>query len=428
VFVFATTEPQKITQTAAPVMSRLQRFDLRRIGSAEIRARLALVLNAEGVRADADALALIARAADGSMRDALSLADQVLSLGDGTITPARVRDALGLVPEDEFLELITIVAEHRAADVFPFVGRLADAGVDFSTFLAGFGDMVRAQLAIILGGKPTDVSDRVREALTAGAARFQAADLVRMLNTLTELEPRFKRSGQQQLLLETTLVRLALLDRTVDIEALLRRMGASPAPTSDAGAQSRPESRGVGPSSRPVAAHQSPPPESRVPAARRAEPTLEMTRPIQSSAQPSPAPANIETRELAPVDANGLAGKWDELAARLRQTGKTLIATALEHATPAAVTARGDITIALDEPNDFFAKAIQNGVNDIAAILREWFAPVGRIGIAGAEAAASGQPKRLTDEMVRAEKLAALKKRDPVLASAIEELDLEVID
>src|SRR3954452_24828145 len=66
VFVFATTEPQKITQTAAPVMSRLQRFDLRRIGSAEIKARLSEVLKAEGVKSDPDALGLIARAADGS--------------------------------------------------------------------------------------------------------------------------------------------------------------------------------------------------------------------------------------------------------------------------------------------------------------------------------------------------------------------------
>src|SRR6186997_3714660 len=89
VFVFATTEPQKIMQAAAPVMSRLQRFDLRRIGGADIRARLSIVLAAEGVTADADALALIARAADGSMRDALSLTDQVLSLGDGSVTPGR---------------------------------------------------------------------------------------------------------------------------------------------------------------------------------------------------------------------------------------------------------------------------------------------------------------------------------------------------
>src|ERR1041384_7578233 len=110
VFVFATTEPQKITQAAAPVMSRLQRFDLRRIGSADIKARLTHVLGAENVKADNDALSLIARAADGSMRDALSLTDQVLSLGDGSITPKRARHALGLVAEDEFLELLNVIA------------------------------------------------------------------------------------------------------------------------------------------------------------------------------------------------------------------------------------------------------------------------------------------------------------------------------
>src|SRR5207237_547788 len=80
VFVFATTEPQKIAQAAAPVMSRLQRFDLKRIGAADIRARLESVLRAEGVTTNADALAMISRAADGSMRDALSLTDQVLSM------------------------------------------------------------------------------------------------------------------------------------------------------------------------------------------------------------------------------------------------------------------------------------------------------------------------------------------------------------
>src|SRR5919202_1766192 len=76
VFVFATTEPQKIAQSAAPILSRVQRFDLKRIGPAEIRDRLAAVLAAEGVHAEPEALAMIARAADGSMRDALSLAHQ----------------------------------------------------------------------------------------------------------------------------------------------------------------------------------------------------------------------------------------------------------------------------------------------------------------------------------------------------------------
>ncbi|MEW5919241.1 MAG: DNA polymerase III subunit gamma/tau, partial [Gemmatimonadota bacterium] len=130
VFVFATTEPQKIAQTALPVLSRLQRFDLKRIGAAEIRERLTNVLGTEGVAIEPDALGMLARAADGSMRDALSLTDQVLALGEGAITAQRVRTALGLVAEDEQLALLDIVAERRAADVFPAVERLMDAGVD----------------------------------------------------------------------------------------------------------------------------------------------------------------------------------------------------------------------------------------------------------------------------------------------------------
>src|ERR1051325_2517359 len=83
VFVFATTEPQKIAQSAAAVLSRLQRFDFKRIGPAAIHERLTKVLGDEGVAAEPQALSMIARAADGSMRDALSLTDQVLAMGEG---------------------------------------------------------------------------------------------------------------------------------------------------------------------------------------------------------------------------------------------------------------------------------------------------------------------------------------------------------
>ncbi len=115
VFVFATTEPQKIAQTAAPILSRLQRFDLKRIGPAEIRERLAAVLTTENVPFESEALGMIARAADGGLRDALSLTDQVLSLGaDAQVTAERVVEALGLVPEDEYLAIVDLIAERRA--------------------------------------------------------------------------------------------------------------------------------------------------------------------------------------------------------------------------------------------------------------------------------------------------------------------------
>src|SRR5215212_11937039 len=223
VFVFATTEPQKIAQAAAPVMSRLQRFDLKRIGPAEIRERLAAVLTAEGVPFEGEALGMIARAADGGLRDALSLTDQVLSLGaESAVTADRVREALGLVAEDEYIALLDLVTERRAGDVFSAVGRLADMGVDFSALLTGLADILRAQLAVVLGGAPADVSERARAALVERRDRLAAGDLLRMLHALGDLEPRFRKSSQQQLLLETLLVRFALLDRTIDLEDVLR--------------------------------------------------------------------------------------------------------------------------------------------------------------------------------------------------------------
>jgi DNA polymerase-3 subunit gamma/tau len=82
VFVFATTEPHKIAQTAAPVLSRVQRFDFRRIGPGAIIDRLRQVLAAEEIAAEDDALLLIARSADGGMRDALSIVDQVRAFGE----------------------------------------------------------------------------------------------------------------------------------------------------------------------------------------------------------------------------------------------------------------------------------------------------------------------------------------------------------
>jgi DNA polymerase-3 subunit gamma/tau len=226
IFVFATTEPQKIAQAAAPVLSRLQRFDLKRIGLGDITRRLSTVLEQEGVTASEDALSMIARAADGSMRDALSLADQVISIGEGPVTGERVREALGLVPEDEFIAILDIIGGHRAGDVFGAVTRLADAGVDFGVFLSGFADILRAQLTVVLNGRADGVSATAATALKERRELFAAGDLLRMISAVNTLEPDFKKSGHQQLLIEMLLIRMALLDRTVTIEDLLKGLGA----------------------------------------------------------------------------------------------------------------------------------------------------------------------------------------------------------
>src|SRR5256885_3418556 len=128
VFVFAATEPQKIAQSAAPILSRLQRFDFRRIGPHTIADRLRQVVTAEGLVADDEALHLIAKSADGGMRDGLSILDQVVSFGEGPVTAARVREVLGLISDDVYGELLRLLSEREPKEAIPPLGGLVGAG------------------------------------------------------------------------------------------------------------------------------------------------------------------------------------------------------------------------------------------------------------------------------------------------------------
>lgn len=422
VFVFATTEPQKIAQAAAPVLSRLQRFDFKRIAAGEIRPRLEYVLGEEGIEADPDALVMISRAADGSMRDALSLADQVLAMGEGRVTTERVRAALGLVPEDEFLGVLDLVAERRAGDVFPLVARLADAGIDFGQFITGLADTLRAQLAVALGGSAPDVSERMREALVQRRDRLPAADLLRMLHALTELEQRFRKSGQQQLLIETLLVRFALLDRTVDLERVLRGIGGGVGGGAEDARSARRDPPRVAPAGGRQASADAPAtaPFSPPPMADRA-----VSAPVQREPAPGPAP------QPAAPPPGGREGsvelverRWDDILNMLRARGRQNLGTALAHARPLSL-ANGVLGIQLDEPNAHFERAIEQGQQELVEVLGTWMQGVRAVSLAGAAAPA---PKRLTGEEVRAERIKALRRQDPVLGAAIDALDLDVAD
>ncbi len=442
VFIFATTEPQKIAQSAAPVLSRLQRFDFRRMSPRDIRDRLAAVLQEEGIAADDDALGMIARAADGSMRDGLSLTDQVLSLGDGTVTAPGVREALGLVAEDEFIALLDLIADRRAAEVFPTIARLADQGIDLGQFVSGLSDMMRAQLAVTLGSKGVDVSDAARAALEHRKGKHSPGDLLRMLNALGELEPKFRKSNQQQLLLEALLVRFALLERTVELEAVLRELGDGGAGGSGGGGGTRPvreprpaPTAGGAPGSGPRRTL-----EDAVPTRRVAEPGLAPQQPQPRSREPGPeasaggatavAVAPPPSRPVAPAppmrplaagDINALVGRWDDIVASLRRD-RPIVAGILEHAMPAAVTASGVLTIQID-----VRSSESVSVRDLLASLIPHVPGLTKVVLAGDTDAAKGVPPRMTAESVKSDALTAMRKRSPLLASAIDELDLDLI-
>jgi DNA polymerase III subunit gamma/tau len=415
VFVFATTEPQKIAQAAAPVLSRLQRFDFKRIGPADVRARLASVLETEHVEVTPDALAMLARAADGSMRDALSLADQTLSLGEGALTAERVREALGLIAEDEYLAIFDLIATRDAAAIFPAISRLVDAGADLGAFLGGLADILRAALALALGdatGGLAELSDRTREALVERAGQLAAGDLLRMLSAITELEPRFRRSGQQQMLVETMLVRFALMDRTVALEEVLR------------GLETGEGEGGQGPR-RPAA----PPPPPRAPA-----PAPAPVRALRDAAPAARAPeappaAAPQADARAPLSLAALREQWQEIVARLHADGRMTLVAGLERAKPVDVSPAGEIILELAPECEHMEAPITNGARDLIAAVSATLHGATRVIVRlPAVPRREGTTRRLTAEAVKAERLSSLRQRDPALDAAVRELDLELLD
>ncbi|MCU0615753.1 MAG: DNA polymerase III subunit gamma/tau [Gemmatimonadaceae bacterium] len=443
VFVFATTDPQKIAQAAAPVLSRLQRFDLKRIAPAEIRERLAHVLRQEGVSFEDDALGMIARAADGGLRDALSLTDQVLSLGDTSeVTSERVRTALGLVPEEEFVALLDVIAERRAADVFTHVQALADGGVDFAQVLAGLADVLRAMLAYTLGGTPPEISETLAHALEARRGRFAAPDLLRMLHALLELEPQYRKSGQPQLLLESLLVRFALLDRTVELEDVLRGFDTGDDPPARRAARLDDPKGASAYAAAPrlrdaVVREPAPAPPAVAPAssAPRAPVAPVPARPVAAASAPDapapPAPASardVPARATPSIDA--LRSGWSAVADAMRQAGRGMVAESVRRVRPHRI-ADGVLTLVHDPGDDTFSTAVENSRDAVLAAIAHVIGPVKALRL---ESEGSGAPaastagRRLTTADVKSETIERLAQQDPLLAAAVKVLDLELLD
>jgi DNA polymerase-3 subunit gamma/tau len=286
--------------------------------------------------------------------------------------------------------------------------------VDFGQFLAGLGEILRAQLSVALGGEAADVSDHARKELAARRESIAASDLLRMLNAIGEMEIRFKRSGQQQLLIETLLVRFALFDRTVSLEDVLKAIREGDV---DAGG-------GPGGGGRSVSAGARSPGSARVPSA----PSKATSGASVDKSLARDVVIESRSPRSAP-DLSALTGRWDDLVARVRTSGKALMAAALEASSPQAITKSGDLTIKLDELNDFHAKAIEQDAAIVLGILREWFDGVERIALYKTDAdKVADKPKRVTDEMVKSERLHGLRRKDPNLDAAVEVLDLEIAD
>src|SRR6266700_1379137 len=395
VFVFATTDPQKIAQTAAPILSRLQRFDFRRIGPHAIVARLKQVLAAERLEAQEDALQLIARSADGGMRDGLSILDQVLSFGTegGPVTAEQVREVLGLIPDDLYGEMLRLVAERDAKAVFPLVERLVDGGADLGEFVAGAGETLRAVLLVGLGGEPEGLTESLQALVRKYRSLLPAPDVVRLLAVLSEMELQIKSSGNTRLAVELLLLRWAMMARTVELEEVIRALGREP------GKGERP---GKGD---PV-------------------PVLRDAAPLPPSQAVSPA----VPPEKGPVTGDRLRALWSRVIEDAR-VKSPMLGALLQQAEVAAVDGT-TVTIRLLDTNPVHAEGIERQREAVAHLLGPYVSEPVRVKLEGAGNRERGavRPARLTEGAARAERLKTLRAKDPGLNAAVDALDLELLE
>jgi DNA polymerase-3 subunit gamma/tau len=225
VFIMATTERHKVPET---ILSRCQQFEFRTIATAKIFDRLRLIAEAEKISVPDEALREIARSGEGSMRDAQSAFDQVISFAGSKIKKEDVEMALGVAGADILIRVVNGIAKHQPAEALAVVDDVVMRGHDLRNFcrdlLAHFRDLLVSKVSGSEELLESAICDR--EELGRQAALFSEADLVRFFHSLAETETLLKTAAHPRYQLEIGLVKLMEMRRLEPLNQLLERLAA----------------------------------------------------------------------------------------------------------------------------------------------------------------------------------------------------------
>ncbi len=223
-FIFATTSPQKIPDT---IKSRCQRHHFKRLENAEIATRLEEICKAEKVTYESDGLRLLARKADGSMRDGTSLLDQCVTASGGNVTAEAVRGILGLVDQEKVLAFVDAIAGGDATRPLQLLEAAVNEGVDLQDLLAALLECYRDLMVLSVPGDLTSLVFRSQseiDHLNSSRAHYELADLVTVVERLCNAAGRLKTMSDPRVYVEMVLVDLSLLDKQTDIRSLIARL------------------------------------------------------------------------------------------------------------------------------------------------------------------------------------------------------------
>jgi DNA polymerase-3 subunit gamma/tau len=392
VFMMATTELEKIPET---VLSRSQVYEFRTISTKTIAAQLRRIADAEGIQVADESLHLIARDADGSMRDAQSKLDQVLAFTGPTVGPDDVATVLGLVGRDLLLDAVEAVADEDAGAAFRLAGRAVELGNDLRLVCRELARVARDLLVLSVDASrasdPEIAGDGERDRLLALASRFSREDLLRAFDLLARAEADIRTAAQPRYHLEMALLRWIHLRKLMPIEDLVAAAGnAAP------------------PATRPPSAARPPAERTPVPVAGRPAPT--------AAAAPKPSPGKTD------------AGFKDAWLAEIRK-GKMVF-----YSTVVAQAQRIDVT---PERIAFTFAEGQRALREMFEQHRGWLETLAqtlagrRVPVTSTFGDAPDADRKSSDAPSAEEKKAALKERalaDPAVQALLEVFPADIRD
>ena len=218
IFIMATTDAHKVPAT---ILSRTQRFDFKHISINDISEYLKQILESENIKYDTDGIRLIAQKADGSLRDSLSLLDQTIAYASDTLDVETIRDILGIIKENVFLNIIQTIEKRDHKEVIHQLNQLIDAGYAISDFISGFNEFLRNCMIQKTGeSAKLNLSENSLNWLQTGC-RFSTADFLRMLDLSLQFESKLRFLQQPQISLEALFIKLSMMDASVDIASIL---------------------------------------------------------------------------------------------------------------------------------------------------------------------------------------------------------------
>ena len=365
IFVLATTEPYKLLDT---IRSRTQRFDFHPVGVEALAAHLARLADAEGYKADTQALVAVARHSGGSARDALSLLEQVAALGAGTVDVAGVQRTLGMADSEVYTRLADAIAGSDARSALELVAEMASRGIDLRRFIGEAIGFFRGVFLAHYSPNLAEVVDEPSEILEGwkkASARIGPADVLRAVDVLGEALVKLREGREERLMVELAMIKLTRPETASDPDAMLARLERLERQ------EQTPDARRQTPEQTSNARRET---SQQTPDARRQTPeqtSNSRLEPPDQESKPQPGTSNLEPQvslepqSSVPVSAEQLNEIWPALFGGLRQVLGARRWALFREATPAGIEGN---SLILHVAQDFHLEGLQRDAATTALV------------------------------------------------------------